>query len=311
MTPMRMSTLLILLFLIFSTASANGKAVGKPKEGAPQTAKTVECTPASVSPPQAESKPSTSEVLEVAHMAVDNAESYIHYVAFIGAILALFLTYVGVTNIIDARRNKDEMMRLEGELRKLEDSRKYFEQELKKLEDGKKGIEDDLEKDKRAIKAAREEDTKAIEAAREEFRYQREEIIKDMAGLKEQQKSLWESSEAVRGDLAELKEQEKSLRKLTETVQKVTLGRSRLSAETRLKALQHLSQPGRSLGNPSAARSLDRQRQRSQTPPRSRLRAWPVQRERCFQRVLPGNLFGISRSPLGPEDSEGASAGGD
>jgi hypothetical protein len=69
-----------------------------------------------------------------------------------------------------------------------------------------------------------------------------ETALKSLAELKEQEVSLRKSSEIVLKDVAELKEQERSLRKLTETVQKATLGRSRLGDETRLKALQRLSQ---------------------------------------------------------------------
>jgi cell division protein FtsB len=261
-----MPGLLILLILIFSTVAIGGRAAQKPPESAPQPKESVTVN---VAPPQTDSKTSAQEtLLEVAHRAVEESVRYIHFVTLIATILLIFMAFIGVINIIDSRRLRSELTRLEketnkleGQLQRLEDSRRLIEGELKKLEDGKKAIEDDLERDRKAIEVAREENKKAIEVAgeenrelieavREEFLQRRKEILNDMAGLMEQQKPLWEWSETARRGLAELEEQAKSLRRLTETVQRVTLGRSRLSAETRLKALQQLSQLVDPLGIP-------------------------------------------------------------
>jgi hypothetical protein len=159
---------LFLLFLLFSTEAVGGWAAQKPPESAPQP---KECVTVNVASPQADSKTSTQEVLEVAHTAVDNAVTYIHYVSFVAAGLTIILIVAGGANLLFPRY-----------------------------------------------------------------------LGNRMRSIQEQYQNLEQAKNAIMEDVAELKNQEISLRKLAETVQAATLAASHLGAESRLRALQKLSQ---------------------------------------------------------------------
>jgi hypothetical protein len=131
-----------------------------------------------VPPTQADSKTSVEAVLEVAHTAVDNAVTYIHYVTLLVAALAIILSVTGVAKTIFFTRFDNKIMSLQRQYKMLEDHKNKIDGDLKKL------------------------------------------------GM----------------------EQEKSLRKLTETVHAVTLVSSRFGVDTRLRALQRLSQQVDPLG---------------------------------------------------------------
>jgi flagellar motility protein MotE (MotC chaperone) len=240
MTQMRLSGLFIIIFLLFGTdvISANDAQSTPPipavqaQDASPQTPissnapvnQTNKSIPADMPPTQANSKTSVEEVVTVAHTVVATAE-------YVGVILAIFLGFVGATNIFDARRNRDKMRRLGVQFRKLKE-------QYRKLKEDKNAIEDALE----------------------EFRQHRADILNDVAELREQEGTLRTSSETALKDLTELREQEKTLRKLAETlekssrgladtVQNVVIVRSpQLGDETRLKALQQLAQQVDPLG---------------------------------------------------------------
>jgi hypothetical protein len=227
---MRPSSLLLHLVLLLSAAAISGQAVGKPKEAAPQT---IECAPASGPMPQTDSKASSEEIIALAHTVVASAEAHMHVVEAIATFMGTILSFVGAKNLVDVQRNKNEMTRLDGELRILDNGKKYIEADIQRLEREKNDISIHM--------AGLKEQQKSLQESSEK-------ISEDMAKLKENQGLLQETSKKALADVEELWDQGKTLRKQIVTVQKVNLAMSRLGFETRRMALNDLSQLDDPLG---------------------------------------------------------------
>jgi archaellum component FlaC len=238
---------LILLFLLFSTAAIGRQAAQKPKEPTPQTEKFA---PATVSSAQADSKASApcdyacENVVAVAHTVVANAEALIAIVGVLVAILGLG----GATNLVVSVRYGKQMWRLQEQYRKLKDDKSTIQKELEELGQEKNKISEemaDFKEQEKSLRKLIETVSKEVEELREQeksLRKLEETVLNDVAELREQEESLRKLEETVLKDVVELREQEKSLRKLAEAVQSVVTVRSPLGDETRLKALQQLSQ---------------------------------------------------------------------
>jgi CII-binding regulator of phage lambda lysogenization HflD len=235
------SRLLILLYLLLGTVALSEQTAQEPKESRPQMpsgaaipvrapqAQRPAKEPASADVPsaQTDSKVSTADVIALAHTVVATADDHISTVEHIAEILAIMMGIVGATNLFFAVRYGEKERGLRKQLQNLEEVRRATNAELDKLGQEKDRFSNEI--------AELREQEGSLRGALEK-------VSKDVTVLREQEETLRKSSETVLKDVAELKEQEKSFRKLTEAVQKATLGRSRLSAETRLRSLQQLSQ---------------------------------------------------------------------
>lgn len=216
---MRLSSLLILFFLLFGTAVIGGRSAQKPPEPAPQP---KECVTVNVASPQADSKTSTADAIAVAHTVAVTAEVAIAFVGVIAAILAIILGFAGVGNWKESQ--------------KLAEARSEIDVKFIGIRQEQDNISKDMEK---------------ITERENYLRQSSETVLKEVAELREQEKSLRELTDTVLREVEELREQEFSLRKLTETVRTVVLARSGLGTETRLTALQRLSQQVDPLGIPA------------------------------------------------------------